>query len=291
MGRIYFILFVAAGCFCCSSCRKEKLAIAGSGWQEIAIVDKASGRIEWRHPLGEEEECNDIEVTPEGHVLYAYSNGARLITREHDVVWDYKANENEEIHTATCLKEGGFMIAVCGEPARIVEMDKEGKVFNEIFFRTVIFDTHNQFRQVAKTDEGVFLVPLIEKRKILQLSPEGRSRGSVFVGYDVFSVKPLRNKNMLVSCGKAGRFMEINPEAQQADSTIITHSIKGASLLYVGEIRLYENGNKLIANSNMFSDDKSQPLLLEINPDNEVVWSLPFNREIKNITAVYSFYE
>ena len=183
------------------------------------------------------------------------------------------------------------MLAICGEPARIVELDKEGKEIKEIPFRTLIFDVHKQFRQVAKTDDGLYLVPLIEKRKILQLSSEGRNKGSVYVGHDVFSVKPLENKKMLVSCGKDGKFIEIDPAKQQTDSTIVTDNVKGASLLYVGEIYLYENGNKLIANSNMYSDDKSQPLLIEIDKEDEVVWSLPSNKEIKNITAAYSFSE
>ncbi|MDR0743020.1 MAG: hypothetical protein LBF05_01500 [Tannerella sp.] len=291
MKKKHFFLFAAIWCVCCSSCKKEKLAIAGSGWQEIAIIDKASGNIEWKYQLEKEDECNDVEVTPEGHVLFAYSKGARLINRNHEIIWDYKAKDNEEIHTATRLKEGGYMLAVCGEPARIVELDENGKEAKEIPFRTIIFDTHKQFRQVAKTDDGLYLIPLIEKRKILQISPEGRNKGSVYVGYDLFSVKPLENKNMLVSCGRDGKLIEIDPAKQHADSTIVTNRIKGASLLYVGEIFLYKNGNKLIANSNMYSDDKSQPLLLEIDPDNEVIWSLPFNREIKNITTVYSFFE
>ncbi len=291
MMKKYFVIFAVIVCFCCGSCKKEKLAIAGSGWQEIAIVDKTSGTIEWKYQLEKGDECNDIEVTPDGNILFAYSKGAKLINRNHEIIWDYKAKDNEEIHTATRLKDGNYMLAICGEPARIVELDKDGKEITEIPFHTVTLDIHRQFRQVAKTDEGLYLVPLIEKRKILQISPEGRNRGSIYVGCDVFSVKPLENRNILVSCGKDSRFIEINPAKQQADSTIVTNSVKGASFLYVGEIFVYENGNKLIANSNMYSDDKSQSLLIEINKENEVIWSFPFNKEIKNITAVYSFFE
>ena len=292
MTKKHFFLIATVFCFCFSACKKEKIAIAGSGWSDIAIVDKETGVIEWKHSLDAGDECNDIEVTPEGHVLYAYSKGAKLINRNHETIWDYKAKENEEIHTATRLKEGGYMIGVCSDPtARIVELDSDGKQVKEIPFLTLIFDVHNQFRQVTKTDKGLYLVPLIEKRKVLQISPEGRNSGSIFVGYDLFSVKPLENNNVLVSCGRDGRFIEIKPTAQHRDSTIVTTEIKGGSLLYVAEIFLYENGNKLIANSNMYSNDKSQPLLIEIDKNNEIIWRLPFNRGIKNITAVYSFFE
>lgn len=283
-------LLAAVLCFCCTSCKKEKLAIAGSGWQEIAIIDKKSGDIEWKHSLENGDECNDIEVTPEGHILYAYAKGARLINRNHEIIWDYKAMENEEIHSATRLNEGGYMLAVCGEPARIVELDPNGTQTKEVSFRTLIFDIHQQFRQITKTSDGTYLVPLMEKRKIIQLTSEGRNKGSIFTGTDLFSVKVLNNENLLVSCGASGRFMEINP-ALHRDSIITTSNIQGGSLLYVAEVVPYENGNKLIANSNMYSLDKSQPLLIEINENDEIIWSLPYNKEIKNITSVYSFTE
>jgi hypothetical protein len=134
-------------------------------------------------------------------------------------------------------------------------------------------------------------VPISGKQKIMMLSTDGRNKGLVFVGCECVSVKTLKNNNLLVSCGNDSRFIEINPAFQDRDSTIVTRNINGGVLRYVAEIFLYENGNKLIANSNMNSDDKSQPLLIEIDQDNNVVWKLPYNRKIKNITAVYSFFE
>ena len=278
-------------CFCLSACKKEKLAIAGSGWDSIAIINKKNGKIEWKHTLDPGDECNDIEVTPEGNILFAYSKGAKLIDRNHETIWEYKAGENEEIHTASLLQDGSIMVGVCGEPARIVEFDRNGNQTNEITFRTLIFDIHYQFRQIAKTNDGVYLVPLIGKRSVLRLTTDGQNMGLVYVGYDVFSVKPLENNHLLVSGGSSSLFVEIDPEIKRRENKIETSEIRGGVLRYVAEIVLYENGNKLIANSNMNSYDKSQPLLLEIDKDNNVVWSLPYNKEIKNITAVYSFFE
>ena len=287
--QLFFL--VAILCLCFSSCKKEKLAIAGSGWQEIAIIDKKSGSIEWRHALENGDECNDIEVTPEGNILYAYSNGARLINRNHETIWDYKAKDNEEIHTATRLDDGGYMIAACGIPARIIELDNNGNQTKEIPVQTLTLDIHRQFRQVAKTNNGLYIIPLIEKRKILQISSDGRNNGSIFLGNDLFSAKVLKNENVLISCGSGGSFAEINLLHHNLDSAIITSTIQGGSLLYVAEIIPYNNGNKLIANSNMRSNDKSQPLIIEIDKNNNIIWSLPYNREIKNVTAIHSFFE
>jgi len=290
MKKLLF-LFSASLCICLSSCKDEKLAIAGSGWNDIAIINKKNGVIEWKHTLNPGEECNDIEVTPEGNILYAYSKGAKLINRNRETIWDYKAGENERIHSASYLQNGGYMVAVCGEPARIVEFDMTGKQTNEISFETLIFDINYQFRQVTKTKDGTYLVPLIGKQKILQLSTDGRLEGNIYVGNDLFSVKELDNNNILVSCGRNGRFIEINPAYTRRDSFQITNQVQGAVLRYVAEIVLQKNGNKLIVNSNMYSSDKSQPLMIEIDSKNNVVWSLPYNKKIHNITAAYSFVE
>jgi hypothetical protein len=289
----HLVLFASAAivCLCCNSCKREKLALAGSGWAEIAIVDKASGVIEWRHSLEDGDECNDVEVTPDGNVLFAYSKGAKLISRNHETIWDYKAKADEEIHTATRLGDESFMIGICGDPARIVELDKNGRQTKEVTFQTLTFNIHYQFRQITKMDDGTYVVPLLEKRKILLLTPEGRDKSSVYIGRNPFSVKVLPNNHLLVSCGNDRLFAEANPATPRLDSLRLTKSVRGASMLYVAEIFLYENGHKLIANSSMYSDDKSQPLLFEIDVNNEVVWALPFSREIKNITAVYSFFE
>ena len=290
MKKILFLL-LATICFCACKEKEEKLAIAGSGWNDIAIINKKTGIIEWKHTLEPGDECNDIEVTPEGNILFAYARGAKLMSRNHETLWEYKAGENEEIHTASRLPDGGIMVGVCGEPARIIEFDRNGKQTNEITFRTYIFDISYQFRQVTKTDDGIYLVPLIARQTVLRYTMDGQSIGLVYAGYDVFSAKQLENKNLLISCGRNSLFLEINPEKQQKENIIVTREIQGGVLRYVAEIYLYKNGNKLIANSNMFSVDKSQPLLIEIDSNNRVVWKLPYNKEINNITAVYSFFE
>ena len=286
------LIIAAIVCFCFGACKNEKLAIAGSGWDEIAIINKNTGTIEWRHALDPGDECNKIEVTPEGHILFAYSKGAKLINRNHTTIWDYKANENDEIHSASRLKDGSFMIGICGEPARIVELDASGKQIKEITFLTLTFDIHNQFRQITKASDGTYLIPMLEKQKVMHLSSEGNNKGAYNAASGAFSVKVLNNNNLLVSGGNASRFIEIDPDFPYRANMLFTTEINGGVLRYVAEIILYKNGNKLIANSNMYSNDKSpQPFLLEIDAENNVVWSLPYNRDIKNITAVYSFFE
>ena len=56
----------------------------------------------------------------------------------------------EELFTATQLNSGGYFLAICGHPARIVELDSQGNPLKEIQFETGIKRVHNQFRQIEK---------------------------------------------------------------------------------------------------------------------------------------------
>ncbi|MDR0796313.1 MAG: hypothetical protein LBE79_09745 [Tannerella sp.] len=285
--QIFFLLLLI---FCISCTKKEKLIIGGSGWQQIAIVDKKSGKIEWSHGLSPDEECNKVEVTPKGDILYAYKQGAKLINRKQQVIWDFKANEGEEIHYVS-YSNGNYVVAVCGIPARIVELDKEGKPVKEVKFQTGTPNVHNQFRQILKTPQNTYLIPLMGKYKVSEMTEEGRVVNSVLTGGTPFSVKLSDEGNWLVSCGEGRALMEIDPETKEKIKIIQTTDLNWGALLFVAELIRYKNGNTLIANWNGHSSDKSQPLLLEINPSNQIVWRLPFNPAISNISTVFSFFE
>ena len=284
------IIFLVLLLLCCSCSRKEKLLIGGSGWQQIAIIDKSSGKIEWKHELAPEEECNKVEMTPKGHILYAYKQGARLIDRKHQVIWDYKVNEGEELHFATHLESGDFLLAICGDPARIVELDGKGNPIKEIPFMTAIPDVHNQFRQILKTPQNTYLIPLMGKYKVSEMNEEGRFIKSVLCNGTPFSIKLIDDGNWLVSCGDGHALEEINAETKAVIQKIETANLNWGALLFVAEAIRYPNGNTLIANWNGHSDDKSQPLLLEINTSHQIVWRLPNNPEISHISTVFSFF-
>ena len=283
------VIFLAVLVLFCACSKKEKLIIAGSGWQQIAIIDKASGKIEWKHDLATGEECNKVEVTPNGHILYAYKQGAKLIDRKHQVIWDYKIDEREELHYASYVN-GNYVLAISGIPARIVELDNTGNPVKETKFQTGTINIHNQFRQILKTDNNTYIVPLLEKNKVSEINEDGRFFKSVFIGGTPFSVKLTNEGNWLVSGGDNRALTEVDPNTKKIIKTIETSDLNWGTLLFVAEAILYENGNTLIANWNGNSDNKTQPLLIEIDPSNQIVWRLPFNPEIISISTVFSFF-
>lgn len=284
------IIYLLVGICCCSCSKKEKLIVGSFDWQQIAIVDKTSGDIEWIYDLLPEEECYDVEVTPKNEVLYAYKKGAKLIKRDHQVVWDYKAGENEELYTATRLESGNFLLAMAGAPARIVELDKNGEVVKEVTFNTATPDISQQFRHIVKTPNNTYVVPLMNKSKIAEIDETGRFKRSIFCGGTPNAVA-LTDSSWVVACGDARSFVEIALENKRVTRTVETSSLNWGTIFYVADIVRYKNGNTLIANYLGSSEDQSQMPLLEIDPDNKIVWRLSNNPQIPRISTMYSFFE
>lgn len=288
--KYLFVFTVLSLCFSCKT-TKEKLLVSGCGWRQVAILDKASGAIEWSHPLAANEDCNDVELTPKGHILYAYTRGARLIDRKQQVIWDFKARKGEELFTATTLPNGTYLLAICGNPSRIIELDKDGKMLNELAFDSQITGVHDQFRQILKTPDDTYLIPLMGKGEVVEMNKDKAIINRAQSGGNPFAIQLMKNGNWLVSCGDAHKFVEIDPQTGQIVHSVESKELRDASLLFVAELVRYPNGNTLICNWNGHSKDKSQPLLLEIDKQNRIVWKLAPNPDIVNISSVYSFKE
>jgi hypothetical protein len=273
----------------CSCTVSEKLLIGGCGWDKVAIVDKKSNAIEWIHQLQKGDDCNDVEITKAGNVLYAYKGGARLITRNQDVIWDFKVEKGQELYTATELPSGEYLLAVCAIPSRIITLNSKGEKIKEQNFDSGITNVHGQFRQILPTRENTYLIPLMGKGEVIELTQTGEVIRRVTVGGNPFSVKLLPDGNWLVACGDAHKLVVVDSEKQAVKQTIAAEDVSNVALLFVAEMNNYPNGNVLISNWNGHSKDKNQPKLIELDSKNQVVWTLAPNDEIKNISAVYSF--
>lgn len=268
----------------------EKLLVAGCGWNKIAVIDRRTCRFEWEHTIGEGEDCNDVELTGEYNILYAYTGGARLITPAQQIVWDYKVGEGEELFTATQLSEGGYLLAICGHPARIVELDKAGQPVREISFETSINAVHDQFRQIEKTRRNTYLVPLFGTGELIEINASGQIVNRVQVGGTPFTVKQLKEeKRLLVGCGDGHRWVEIDAKTWKIVRSVTSGNLHGLSLLFVAEVCRYPDGTTLLCNWNGHSSDKSQSKLVEIDRENRVSWRLDDKGTIRNISAVWRF--
>ena len=272
------------------STQETYLLVGGSGSKKIALIEKSSATIIWSHELGSSEENNAITATSDGNILYSYKHGAKLIDLNHKVLWDYPAPKGTELFTATTLPKGGFLLGYCGHPARLIELNKKGEVKNEIVFETDIPSVHGQYRQASKSKKGTYLVPLMGKRVVIELDKQGKELNRWKVKGNPFCVIEQPNGNLLVACGDAHSYIEIDRKSgtvlQEVTNDVIASS--GCKFNFVAQIEKLHNNNLLVCNWNghLKKNQTVQPSLLEIDANNQVVWKLKENKELRKISAV-----
>ena len=253
---------------------QEKLVLAGSGNPAVMIVDKQSGAVEWKHALEKGEECNTVAVTRQGNILYSYKKGAKLIGTDHRVIWDYKAPEGTELQSATLLKDGGFLLGICGNPARLIELDKNGKERNRVEIDLQIEKPHGQFRQVFQLRNKNYLLPVMGKQKMMEINRKGAVVAEFPTGGRAFSSLELRDGNILLPCGDGHFFQVIDRKTGKELKRVTSEDVQGASLLFVGQILDAGKGNLLICNWYGHTKDATvdEPQLIEVDANGKVLW-------------------
>lgn len=289
--KIYTLFLAAFFILAATSCRQpsESLLLGGSGWNKIAIVDKASKKITWEHPLEKGWECNSVAATPEGNILFSYAKGAQLITRDHREIWNIPAPEGCEMQTARLLPDGNYLLAWCGHPASILEVSPKGEILSQTDFETGIELPHAQFRQVNKNDRGNYLVPLFATSEIREINPAGELIKSIKVKGNPFSVAPLANGHYLVACGDAHRYVELDYETGQVIRETEANDIEGARLFFVAQLLPTATGGAYICNWQGHDHEAASsgfPQVIEVDQSGKMIWSLNDNAAFGMISAI-----
>ena len=139
---------------------QHRVLLHGEG--RLAIV-ATNGRVEWEMPWGE---IHDIHVLDNGHIM-VQEQFRKIVEIDPDkkkVVWSYDASTSNgntgrkvEIHAFQPLPDGGIMIAESG-PARIIEIDRDGKLQHEISLKVDNPHPHRDTRLARKIANGNYLV-------------------------------------------------------------------------------------------------------------------------------------
>lgn len=309
-GTVLGAFVVAGGVTSCgsgSAVPQDKMLIAGSFWDTIAVVNKTAGNaIEWKYGLPEGSECNSVEILPgTGDVLLSYKKGARVVKRDSingggTIVWDFTdVADTAELQTATRLADGGYLLAICGSPMRIVELDSTGlNVRREVEYDLGITPAHAQFRRVIKAENGNYLVPIITAGKVLEIKDDSTLVTEYNVGGTPFSVQELVGGNLLVALGDGHSVVEIERAGGNLVRKIDT--VPGVPLHFVAQTRRLDNGNTLISNwqGHLPAEEQTAVQLVEIDPAGAVVWAYDGRggRSVKGggvdfISAFYPFTE
>lgn len=260
------------------------------GNDRLAIVDE-EGKTTWEMRWGG---IHDIHVLDNGHILVQQGAAtvAEIDPEAKKVVWSYDASKNNgnagkrvEVHAFQPLGEGKLMIAESG-PARIIEIDRDGKLLKEFKLKINRPDAHSDTRLVRKLDNGHYLVAHEADGYVREYDAEGKvvweyevplfgkaprgGHGPEAFGNKLFAALRLPNGNTLIATGNGHSVLEVTPE-KEIVWKIEQNDLPGITLAWVTTLEVLPNGNYVIGNCHA---GEKNPLLVEIEPKTKkVVWT------------------
>ena len=133
MNKVALAVLGIAVLFCtgCSGPVSHRFLCADYGGNMIRIVS-AEGDIEWEYPA---KRPQDVWQMANGNILFSYLTGAKEVTPDKKVVWEYTVEKGNEVHACQPLGDGNYMVAVSG-PCEIREIDPTGKVVKTVKLTT-----------------------------------------------------------------------------------------------------------------------------------------------------------
>lgn len=266
----------------------RRVLAADDSTHRLAIV-APDGSLEWETKIGA---IHDASVLSNGNILFQ-QGWSRIVemTPEKRIVWEYdsaKMNGNEgkrvEVHAFQRLENGLTMIAESG-PARLIEVDREGKIHREFKLKVNQPNPHSDTRLVRKIPNGNYLVAHESDGVVREYDASGKvvweyevplfgkerkaGHGPEAFGNSVFSASRLPNGNTLIGAGNGHSILEVTPEKKLVWK-IEQNDLAGITLAWVTRVERLANGNTLIGNCHAGPDN---PQFLEVTPDKRVVWT------------------
>ena len=268
----------------------KRLVIAGEtggGIDHVAIVDSESNLL-WEYPTSA---IHDIHLLENGNLLFQTS-WTRIVemTLKKEIVWSYDAsrmNGNEgkhvEVHAFQRLSDGYTMIAESGT-ARILEVDRMGRIHKEIPLKVDNPSAHSDTRRARKLDNGHYLVSHESDGVVREYDSQGKvvwefdvplfdkepkpGHGPEAFGDKTFTAIKHSNGNYLISTGNGHSVLEVTP-SREIVWKLEQNEIEGVTLWWVTSLQELPNGNLVIGNCHA---KKENPQIIEITRDKELVW-------------------
>ena len=253
--------------------RPRKVLIGDSSTKTLAIVNE-KGDIEWQTPV---RNIHDAWKLPDGNILFQVDwNEIVEMTPDRKIVWKYDAarqNGNEgrpvEVHAFQRLANGLTMIVESG-PARIIEVDSDGKIQKQIALKIDHPNPHTDTRLARKLENGHYLVAHEGANQVVrEYDTEGKVVWEFKTGTKVYSALRLKNGNTLLGMGDGHRVVEVNREGKTVWS-VEEKELPGCTLAWVTMVERLSNGNTFIVNCH---GGEKAPQLIEVDPQKNVVWS------------------
>jgi len=254
------------------------------GANTISLVSK-DGEIEWSFPARRPQ---DAWLLPNGNVLFTHVKGVQEVSRDKKVVWEYETAPENEVHACQPLPDGLVMIAESG-PCRLIEVNREGKIVNQVKLTTKVKKAHGQMRGARKLASGNYLVGQVRDGVVREYDPSGRIVWE-FKHRNAFMGIRLPNGNTLISTGDAHRVIEVDAQGKVVWQ-INENDLPGCPLRFVAGMQRLANGNTLIVNWGGHGHLRQQPQIVEVSRDKKIVARLWDDQRFKTPTSIFALGE
>ena len=248
---------------------------------KVAIV-AADGSIEWEFAAQTPQDC---WMLPNGNVLFCYSKGAKEVSRDKQVVWEYKGAAGAQCHSCQPLAAGRVLVAECGL-SRVIEAGRDGQVAKEVKVASHARNMGHQFRGTRKTADGHYWVCLMDEKKIVELSPDGALLREIPVdGFPHAAIK-LPNGHLLITLGEAVKVIELD-ENLKVVWQLEQNEVPGNPLRLPAGCQRLTNGNTIVCNYLPGGFMGKQPQAFEVTRDKRVVWEFSDHAHFKTVNQIY----
>ena len=267
----------------------RELLAADYSTKRIALI-APDGAVRWERKI---EQIHDLHRLPNGNILFprTFTHLLEVDPKTDRVVWEYDAarsNGNEgrpvEVHAFQRLPDGSTMIVESG-PARIIEVDRDGKLLRQIRLKVDRPSTHSDTRLARKLPSGNYLVCHERDGAVREYDPAGTvvweyrvplfgkepkgGHGPEAWGNQLFSALRLPNGNTLIGTGNGHSVLEVSP-AKEIVWRLDQNDLPGITLAWVTTLQVLRNGNIVLGNCHAGPEN---PQIVEITRDRKVVWS------------------
>ena len=144
--------------------------------RRIYTIDEF-GKVNWvyEHEAQKNPVIFDAWPLPNGNILFSHRYGVLELNAAKEVVWEYGVEEGKstELHNCQPLSDGNILVLECSEN-RLFEIDRAGKIHNEIKLNGKNRGPHNRYGVARKTDSGTYLVPYVTEGKVVEFNTNGK---------------------------------------------------------------------------------------------------------------------
>jgi hypothetical protein len=237
---------------------------------ETFVADEA-GKATWTYP----HSSRDGWVLDNGHVLLAlsksktYPGGAVVeVDKDGKVIFEFKGTQSE-VNTVQPLGDGKVLITEARDKPRILEINRDGKVFVEVPIQAQTKDHHLQTRMTRKLANGNYLVPQLLDRVVREYDPKGKVVCEVKTPHMPFTAIRLPDGNTLIGCTLGNLVIEVDKDGKEV-WRLTSDDLPDKPINDACGVQRLENGNTVVTSHHATA---GQAKLLEVTRDKKVVWT------------------